>query len=130
MTHRLIIVVLLAISLACSHPNQRHLRKEYREATSLALDALQRASQFRDSAAELFQPPATDLENDNRALQAVTNHNDAIENGISSQFAACEKDLKSHRETFARNDLQLSEQSAAIVDTCVSTARALFQAAE
>jgi hypothetical protein len=123
-------ITLAATPLACSHPKQGRLRKEYRETASLAIDALQKASQFRDSAAELFDPRFADLQNDNNALQAVTNQNDPAEHQISGQIVRCAKDLQSHRETFARNDLQLTEQSAAIIDTCIATAKMSFQTAD
>src|ERR1041384_4503960 len=77
-----------------------HMRSAYHDDAVLALDALQKASQFRDSGDELFIPRKRDMVGDDAALQMVTRADSVVENRLSSQIESCDKAVRSYRETF------------------------------
>jgi len=120
---------LCTTALACTQ-RKPHLRREYSNAAALALDALQKASQFRASADDVFAPRKADLVGDDAALQLVTRADDPVESRISAQIERCDQSLRSYRANLARRDLQITDQSADIVDTCIATARKLFADAQ
>jgi hypothetical protein len=64
------------------------------------------------------------------ALQLLTRGADPVENRLSSEIETCDQSLRSFRASFARHNLQLTNQTADIVDTCIARARQLFSAAQ
>lgn len=104
------------------------MRREYSDAFALAIDAVQKASQFRDSGAELFEPRKRDMVGDDATLQMLTKDGDPTEKRLSSKIATCDKALRTYRATFTQHNLLLTDQSGDIVDTCIATARQMFSA--
>jgi hypothetical protein len=110
--------------ISCRHgrdPGQ--VSGQFREAVAAALEALDRANDYRDNSASLFDARYLIVEKSTFALGRAVDLGNAAEEHIFSDIVACSNDLKSYREASARNDIDATQQAGAIVDGCLDRAR-------